>query len=189
MTLRRRVAFVQQTSWPLLLLCLAAAVAVAVVFSRPLVFTVVIAVVFFVTFTHYAATILVRRAYRRLGRLIAANEYDAARALLDELRELYAAYPKQLAHLRLTEAALLSREGRTPKPMRSSNRSIAGTSPAFTSRTCSTAWRGRSPRANEAVPLARASLETSLDDPGELRGYQLGTLGSALALDGQARKA
>jgi tetratricopeptide (TPR) repeat protein len=192
MTLRQRVAFVHPTSWPLLLLFGGAAALFAIVFGWSVAFTAVIAMALFVVFTRFTPTILVRRAFRRLGRLVAAQEHDAARALLGELRELYAAYPKQLAHLRMMEAGLLSREGRNTEAcslLESLDRThFAGVQLAHLLN--SLAWSlTQTGRAHEAVPLARASLEASSDSAGELRGYQLGTLGSALALDGQAAEA
>jgi tetratricopeptide (TPR) repeat protein len=196
--LKRRLALVQHRSWPLLGLFVALALGVSVLFGPPIPVTLVFAGVLFVVFTRYLPSLVLTRAHARLAKLVLEEDFRAAHAQLDELKDVYATMPKHLEWLRLGEGSILAREGRFKDAcalLESLDRRLLGAAsvPRLLN---SLAWAlAHVGRTSEAVTTARESLESTAEAldralVGEdLRAYQLGTLGTALVLDGQAAEA
>jgi tetratricopeptide (TPR) repeat protein len=191
LTLRRRILFFKWTLWlggVTAVLALAPALHTSTTYFIPV-------VALFVWVTHRRASrVIVRGAYRRLRRLIEAEDYAGARALIAELTALYAGSRSALEGLRLQEAGVLSHEGRYPEAAAlyaslDAGRLGAGWKPLLLN---NLAWTlALSGDAPTAVQRARESLEAS-DKTGDravgvvdLRSYQLGTLGTALVLAGE----
>jgi tetratricopeptide (TPR) repeat protein len=185
MTLRRKIALVEPTSWPLLALFVGAALGVGAARGLHPAFTITVAAAVFVVFTRYAPLLVLRGAYRRLARLVRAEDRAAARVLLGELRACQT-QPSALAGLALTEAAILATEERHAEAralLEPLDRRLFAP-PSLAHFLNALAWTfAQTGRAHEAVELARESLATGR--VAGLRSYQLGTLGTALVLDGK----
>lgn len=136
----------------------------------------------------------VRGAFRRLGRLADAGKFDRAHALLAEIHPFYVGSKANLEWLRVQESSILLREhryGEAATLLESVDRKAL--SPGWVPFLLNNlAWSlAHTDRAARAILVARESMEASTgagDRPvttEDLRGYQLGTLGTSLTLAGQ----
>jgi len=151
--------------------------------------------VFLVSFFLYLFGVFVwltGRAQRRIGRLNEAQDYEGARRLIEELRAVHPASPATTRMFQLVEGTQLSLESRHPAAV-----SVLSSIDAAQLRAASRptylnnlAWSlALSGNAADAVLRARESLAAS-EAAGKAaklpRANQIGTLGTALVLAGEA---
>ena len=195
MKLARKVRLFRSTSWTLAAACFLPPIAVSFLFGPPVVPMLFGSTAIFFGVSSFVPSSIVRGAFARLSRAIEAEELPAARVLLTELLEMYQASPVALERLHFTESTLLVLEGRHAEACRlveSIDRARLG--PGMEAwidnqRAWAMAHCGQ---ATEAVAIAKASLAADRPHTGrspmvaDLRSYQLGTLGAALVLAGEA---
>jgi hypothetical protein len=195
MKLSVQVRIFRSTSWVLAGACFLPTVAMAVLLRFPLFPALVASTAVFVLTVQVVPGLIVRNAFRRLKRMILAEDLTGARALLAEFLIVYEGSQRALEQLRVTEAGLLSLEQRYAEACRlleslDRRRVGAGVEPWIVN---NLAWTmAHSGRVPEGLAMARASMEA--DDPKtdrlavaeDLRAYKLGTLGSILVLAGEA---
>jgi tetratricopeptide (TPR) repeat protein len=145
-----------------------------------------------------AATLVVRGAYRRLARLVDEGQYDAAHALVRELRTMYLGSATGLEHVRMSEATILALEARHAEAsslLESLDRkAFQGAWLAWLLNNL--AWSlAHTEQGARAVAVARESMDTSAAGGDrtvsveDLRACQLGTLGASLVVAGSAEEA
>jgi tetratricopeptide (TPR) repeat protein len=193
MTLRRKFALVRLFVLALLgvLVCVSWVVADALKLHN-LVFLPAVALIVWLAYTRIPMR-LARRAFARLARQMAAEDFQGARETLNDLRDIYVGSRAAMEQLRLHEGTILSVEKRYAEAaalLASLDRTLLP--PTFlpvllNNLAWSTAHSGGGHR---AVELARESMKAS-ESAGtrgtgiDLRALQLGTLGTALTLAGE----
>jgi tetratricopeptide (TPR) repeat protein len=144
-------------------------------------------------------TMLARRSFARLARQVNAEDVKGARVTLLELREVYLGSRAAMEQLRLYEAQLLSLERKhahAAKLLASVDTKVLAKAWAPVLWNNLAWYRVLSGDASNALTAARTSLELSDETTSplfsggtDLRGLQLGTLGAALAITGDAEHA
>jgi tetratricopeptide (TPR) repeat protein len=142
----------------------------------------------------YARTIVLRRAYRRLDRLIRRDDFQGALALLADLRTTVES-TRAILWFRIQEAAIVSMQGRYAEALsRLDGVDVSTVHPLLMPLLLNNlAWSlALSGQPDAGVTRARQSIEC-LDKiakapsaAADLRVLQLGTLGTALVLAGNA---
>ena len=191
MTLRTKLVYARAFVWlGAVAVCLGLA---AALHATPVYFLPVV-VLFTIFAPRRLGLLMVRRAYRRLGRLNEAQDFEASRRLIVELREIYLGSRTMTEQLRLQESivhSLSSRHAEAVAMLSSIDRACLG-APYVPLLLNNLAWSlALSGNPAAAVQRARESMAAS-DTAGDravtaynLRGYQLGTLGTALVLAGE----
>ncbi len=154
----------------------------------------VVAAVLWATW-HYVPRLVVRRAFHRLNHAITRENYPQAHHLVLELRALYRGSRSMTEWLQFQDAALLAQQGKHAEAaalLQSIDRTrLARTLwPVLLN---NLAWSlALSGKPDEGISRARESIEAG-DQAGnrafattDFRALQLGTLGTALVLAGQA---
>jgi tetratricopeptide (TPR) repeat protein len=162
--------------------------------ALPLAWSPVVAVVLWATW-HYVPRLVVTRAFHRLSHAIDREDYPQVRQLVLELRALYSGSRSMTEWLQLQDASLLSLQGKHAEAaalLQSIDRTRLHATlwPMLLN---NLAWSlALSGRPDEGVSRARESIE-AWDKAGnraftktDFRALQLGTLGTALELAGQA---
>jgi tetratricopeptide (TPR) repeat protein len=193
MKLRTKVSLFRSTSWPLVFALALPAVLLNRLVGWPLVPMAIVLTGVLFAVSRWVPMFIIRRAHARLGRLLQTNDFAGAHAELEGLREVYEASPRTLERFHFTEGAIFAREERYAEAARkfeSLDRRLLGADLEPWVPT-SLAWSmAHAGRVQEAVPLARTAMEAQ--EPGrraladDLRGAQLGTLGTVLVLAGNA---
>lgn len=191
-TLRRQLWLATWLPWPISFT--STLVAANVLHVTPIAFLPVVVLVSWLS-PPWLKRRVMTRAYRKLREAMEARQFDAARALVAEMLPLYAGSRQMIERLRMEEAVILSREGRHTEalPLLASLDAAQlgkGFRPLLLN---SVAWSlAHSGDPHAGVERARESLRAS-DVEGDvavttydLRAFQLGTLGTALVLAGQA---
>jgi tetratricopeptide (TPR) repeat protein len=193
MTLRRQISLVRLSVLVLFFVLVAIAIVVAGELQFPVVyFTPAIALVVWMVYTR-APNRLAGRAFASLSRKLVAGETKAARAMLNELREVYHGSRHAMEQLRLQESMILSLERRHAEAaalIASLDRKVLPKHfiPVLLN---NLAWSvALSGEPGRGVDLARESMEASehvghVASSQDVRASQLGTLGAALTLAGK----